>query len=71
MPSYKKLTTLFGRRARGADPRHAAEEVRRGDAAAVQAAAAAARHRAVGAERRVGRGPRARRRSFKGRRRYD
>ena len=69
MPSYNKLTTLFGRRARGADPRHPAEEVRRGDAAAVQAAAT--RHRAVGAERRVGRGPRARRRSFKGRRRYD
>ena len=68
MPSYNKLTTLFGRRARGADPRHAAEEVRRGDAAA---AVQAARHRAVGAERRVGRGPRARRRSFKGRRRYD
>ena len=64
MPLYNKLTTLFGRRARGADPRHAAEEVRRGDAAA-------SRHRAVGAERRVGRGPRARRRSFKGRSRYD
>ena len=67
---HNKLTTLFGRGARGSDPRHPAEEVRGGDAAAA-VQAAAARHRAVGAERRVGRGPGARRRSLKGRRRYE
>ena len=60
----KQLTTLFRRRARGRDPRHAAEEVRGRDAVGPSRGA-------VGAERRVGRRPGARRRTFKGRRRCE